>query len=278
MRTPVVTTNATSMPELVRWGQIVDPVDRWWTPLNSWQFLPDVRGIVEALEQPLRTMAVSARQGMDDANCAGRHPQRIRVEQRCARLLVAADAPVGQRNGGGGMIGHLPHCAHARIQFPDLVNLYGCEVADNCVVRPFVEIQAGVSVGATARSNRTFICTGVSIGADVFVGHGVTFTNDLYPVIDSTFVMRGCIVGRGVSIGSGVTILPVVIGVHSIIGAGAVVCDDLPPLCVAVGNPAGHPAISAVSRSAMPTSPIARVTICTPMRDSANKLQLRGAH
>lgn len=49
--TPVVTTNATSMPELVRWGQIVDPVDRWWTPLNSWQFLPDVRGIVEALEQ-----------------------------------------------------------------------------------------------------------------------------------------------------------------------------------------------------------------------------------
>lgn len=127
----------------------------------------------------------------------------------------------------------------ARIQFPDLVNLYGCEVADNCVVGPFVEIQAGVSVGRNSKiESHTFICTGVSIGADVFVGHGVTFTNDLYPVIDSAFVMRGCIVGRGVSIGSGATILPVVIGVHSIIGAGAVVCDDLPPLCVAVGNPA----------------------------------------
>lgn len=126
-----------------------------------------------------------------------------------------------------------------RIQFPDLVNLYGCTIEDGCMVGPFVEIQTGVTIGRGSKiESHTFICTGVTIAREVFIGHGVTFTNDLYPVIDSTFVMRRCLVGRGVSIGSGSTILPVRIGAHAIIGAGAVVCDDVPALSIAVGNPA----------------------------------------
>lgn len=126
-----------------------------------------------------------------------------------------------------------------RIQFPDLVNLYGCTIEDDCMVGPFVEIQAGCVIGARSKiESHTFVCTGVTIGDDVFIGHGVMFTNDLYPVIDSTFVMRRCLVGRGVSIGSGATILPVRIGAHAIIGAGAVVCDDVPALSIVAGSPA----------------------------------------
>ena len=104
---------------------------------------------------------------------------------------------------------------------------------------PFVEIQAGCVIGARSKiESHTFVCTGVTIGDDVFIGHGVMFTNDTYPVIDSTFVMRRTSVGRGASIGSGATILPVRIGSHSIVGAGSVVVDNVPALSIVAGNPA----------------------------------------
>ena len=126
-----------------------------------------------------------------------------------------------------------------RIQFPDQVNIYGCVIEDDCMIGPFVEIQAGVCIGRGSKiESHSFVCTGVTIGREVFIGHGVVFTNDLYPVIDSTFVMRRCIVGRGSSIGSGATILPVHIGSHAIVGAGSVVCEDVPALCIVAGNPA----------------------------------------
>lgn len=130
--------------------------------------------------------------------------------------------------------------AGARIPFPDLVNLYGCFVGAGTFIGPFVEIQRGVTVGAGCKiESHTFICSGVTIEGRVFVGHGVTFTNDLYPAIaNPARDLLSTWVCADVAIGSGATILPVAIGFGAIIGAGTVVTKDIPPLSVAVGNPA----------------------------------------
>lgn len=127
----------------------------------------------------------------------------------------------------------------AIIYHPDLCNLYGCTIGAHSTVGPFVEVQRGVTVGKFSKiSSHTFICDGVTIGDRVFVGHSVSFTNDLYPAITGPFVKVQTVIEDDVSIGSGATILPVTIGRGAIIGAGAVVTKDVPAYAIVAGNPA----------------------------------------
>jgi acetyltransferase-like isoleucine patch superfamily enzyme len=122
-------------------------------------------------------------------------------------------------------------------------NLYGCTLADDVFVGPFVEIQCGAVIGARTRvQSHTFICEGVTIGADCFVAHGVCFTNDdfktgAYIRNDASQLLK-TEVGDGVCIGSGATLLPVRICDGVVIGAGSVVTRDLLEKGIYAGNPA----------------------------------------
>jgi acetyltransferase-like isoleucine patch superfamily enzyme len=130
----------------------------------------------------------------------------------------------------------------------DFVNLYGCEIEANTKIGPFVEIQRGARIGKNCKvSSHTFICEGVTIEDDVFVGHNVSFINDRYPraTVDGRlqtpedWQMERTVVKRGASVGTSATILcGVVIGENAIVGAGSVVTRDVPPGAVVVGNPA----------------------------------------
>ena len=131
----------------------------------------------------------------------------------------------------------------------DFVNLYGCDIGDNTRIGAFVEIQKGATIGRNCKiSSHTFICEGVTIEDEVFIGHGVTFTNDLFPraTTDGGRPQESsdwsCIptrVRRGASIGSGVTVLcGVTIGSRAMVGAGSVVTRDIPDHAVVAGNPA----------------------------------------
>lgn len=124
------------------------------------------------------------------------------------------------------------------IPHPDLVNLYGCKVGNGCFVGPFVEIQRGVVIGDGSRiQSHTFICSGVTVGRDVFVAHGVMFVNDRYPVHDEA--IESVLVEDLVVLGSNVTIVsPCRIGRGAVVGAGAVVVNDVPPGKLVFGNPA----------------------------------------
>lgn len=126
-----------------------------------------------------------------------------------------------------------------KIPFPDLVNLFDCRIGNYTFVGPFVEIQRGVTIGQFCKiESHSFICEGVTIGDRCFVGHGATFTNDLFPAIDAAPVrLFQTLVGNDVVIGSGATILPCRIGDGVVIGAGAVVVDPAPPWSVIAGNP-----------------------------------------
>jgi UDP-2-acetamido-3-amino-2,3-dideoxy-glucuronate N-acetyltransferase len=128
------------------------------------------------------------------------------------------------------------------------VNLYGCEIGDETRIGTFVEIQKGVVVGRRCKiSSHTFVCEGVTIEDEVFIGHGVMFTNDRLPrattaegelQTDSDWTVVRTRVGRRASIGSGAVILPgVEIGEGALVGAGAVVTRDVPAGAVVVGNP-----------------------------------------
>lgn len=121
-----------------------------------------------------------------------------------------------------------------------LVNLYGCALAAGVTIGPFVEIQRGARVGVDSKvCSHAFICGGAQIGARVFIGHGVMFCNDAYPVIGGPLRLQPVVIEDDVSIGSGAVILPGVrIGQGAMIGAGAVVVGDVRPLTVVVGNPA----------------------------------------
>jgi acetyltransferase-like isoleucine patch superfamily enzyme len=136
-----------------------------------------------------------------------------------------------------------------RINYPELVNLYGCSVGENTRIGAFVEIQKNAIIGARCKiSSHTFICEGVVIEDEVFVGHGVMFVNDLYPRATNpdgslqTEADWKCVetrLKRRASIGSNATILAgITIGESSLIGAGAVVTRDVPDYAIAAGAPA----------------------------------------
>jgi len=123
------------------------------------------------------------------------------------------------------------------------VNLYGCDIGDDCFIGPFVEIQRGVVLGSRVRvHSHSFICECVSIGDDCFIGHGVMFTNDKFssgsPAGGDRSKWQATIIGNHVSIGSNATLLPVRICDHVVIGAGAVVTKDITESGIYAGNPA----------------------------------------
>ena len=139
--------------------------------------------------------------------------------------------------------------AEVRIHHPDLVNLYGCKVGNETRIGAFVEIQKGAVIGARCKiSSHTFICEGVEIEDEVFVGHGVMFTNDLYPraarpdglpQTEADWKVVPTFVRRRASIGSNATLLAgITIGEGSLVGAGAVVCENVPAGAIVAGVPA----------------------------------------
>lgn len=121
-----------------------------------------------------------------------------------------------------------------------LTNLYGCEIGNHSMIANFVEIQKGVKVGDSVRvSSHTFLCEGVTIEDNVFIGHGVMTINDKHPVPNnSKWRAANTLIKRGASIGSGAVIFPVTIGKNAVVGAGAVVTKDVPDGVTVVGNPA----------------------------------------
>jgi acetyltransferase-like isoleucine patch superfamily enzyme len=136
-----------------------------------------------------------------------------------------------------------------RIFFPDLVNIYGCELGKKTQVGPFVEIQSDVRIGAYCKiQSHSFICSGVSLEDGVFIGHGVMFVNDLYPraitaegeyqspadwQLVRTHIKRAASIGSNATIRGGISI-----GEYALIGAGAVVLEDVPDFAIVVGVPA----------------------------------------
>jgi acetyltransferase-like isoleucine patch superfamily enzyme len=135
------------------------------------------------------------------------------------------------------------------VKIYDFVNIYGCKIDDNSKIGTFVEVQKGATIGKNCKiSSHSFICEGVQIADNVFVGHGVMFTNDLFPRAtnpdgsvqnEEDWTLTLTHVKKGVSIGSNATILcGITIGENALIGAGSVVTKDVPSNTVVVGNPA----------------------------------------
>ena len=135
------------------------------------------------------------------------------------------------------------------VKLSKFINLYGCTIGDNTKIGAFVEIQKNAFVGKNCKiSSHTFICEGVIIEDDVFVGHNVTFINDMYPratapdgtlQTEADWAVAPTLVKKGASIGSSCTILAnVTIGENAILGAGSVITKDVPPNTIVAGNPA----------------------------------------
>jgi UDP-2-acetamido-3-amino-2,3-dideoxy-glucuronate N-acetyltransferase len=148
-------------------------------------------------------------------------------------MPISADVKLGQR---------------VKIPRPDLVNLYGCSIGDDTRIGTFVEIQKRATVGERCKiSSHTFVCEGVTIEDEVFIGHGVMFTNDPYPratadgrpQTEDDWAVVPTLVKRGASIGSGVVVLcGRTIGEGALVGAGAVVTHDVPDYGLVYGVPA----------------------------------------
>lgn len=137
----------------------------------------------------------------------------------------------------------------ANVRLSKFINLYGCEIGDETKIGAFVEIQKNAKVGNRCKvSSHSFICEGVMIEDNVFIGHGVMFTNDSYPrattgdgnlQTEADWKVEKTVVRRGASIGTGTTILPnLSIGENAIVGAGSVITKDVPANAVVAGNPA----------------------------------------
>ncbi len=135
------------------------------------------------------------------------------------------------------------------VKIYDFVNLYGCEIGDHSKVGTFVEVQKGAKIGKNCKiSSHTFICEGVTIEDDVFIGHNVTFINDMYPratveggglQTEADWVCIPTLIKKGASIGSSTTLLAgITVGEKAIVGAGSVVTKDVPPETIVAGNPA----------------------------------------
>ncbi|WP_298340716.1 acyltransferase [uncultured Algibacter sp.] len=129
------------------------------------------------------------------------------------------------------------------VKIVEPVNLYGCEIGDNCFIGPFVEIQKDVIIGRESKiQSHTFICELVTIGSKCFIGHGVMFINDLFsdggPAGGDQSKWKSTNIGNNVSIGSNSTILPIKICDNVVIGAGAVVTKNIEKPGVYAGNPA----------------------------------------
>jgi acetyltransferase-like isoleucine patch superfamily enzyme len=135
-----------------------------------------------------------------------------------------------------------------RVKLSKFINLYGCEIGNDTKIGAFVEIQKNAKVGARCKiSSHTFICEGVTIEDNVFVGHNVAFINDTFPratigqqlQTEKDWKVEKALVKKGASIGSGATILAnVTIGEHALVGAGSVVTHDVPAKAIVAGNPA----------------------------------------
>lgn len=135
------------------------------------------------------------------------------------------------------------------VRLSRFINLYGCEIGDETKIGAFVEIQKNACVGKRCKiSSHAFICEGVVIEDNVFIGHGVTFTNDSYPratanggrlQTEADWKVEPTVIRRGASIGSGATLLcNLSVGENAIVGAGSVVTRDVPPNAIVAGNPA----------------------------------------
>jgi acetyltransferase-like isoleucine patch superfamily enzyme len=135
------------------------------------------------------------------------------------------------------------------VKLSKFINLYGCEIGDETKIGAFVEIQKNATVGKRCKiSSHTFVCEGVTIEDNVFIGHGVTFINDTYPratadaghlQTEADWKVERTVVKKGASIGSGATILSrTSIGENAIVGAGSVVTKDVPANSIVAGNPA----------------------------------------
>jgi len=147
-------------------------------------------------------------------------------------LCIASDVRLGQN-----------------VKLSRFINLYGCEIGDETKIGAFVEVQKGAKIGKRCKiSSHTFICEGVTLEDNVFIGHNVTFINDTYPratnlngelQTDEDWKVEPTLVKRGASIGSGSTILSkVIIGENAIVGAGSVVTKNVPANTIAAGTPA----------------------------------------
>jgi len=135
------------------------------------------------------------------------------------------------------------------VRLSKFINLYGCEIGDETRIGAFVEVQKNARVGRRCKiSSHTFICEGVTIEDNVFIGHGVIFTNDVYPratnasgnlQTETDWRVVPTVIHKGASIGSGTTLLcNLSVGENAIVGAGSVVTKDVPPRAIVAGNPA----------------------------------------
>jgi acetyltransferase-like isoleucine patch superfamily enzyme len=134
------------------------------------------------------------------------------------------------------------------VKLSKFINMYGCEIGDDTKIGAFVEIQKNASVGRQCKiSSHTFVCEGVTIEDNVFIGHGVMFINDIYPratangqlQTEADWKVERTVIKSGASIGTGATILAnVTIGENAIVGAGSVVTKNVPANCIVAGNPA----------------------------------------
>jgi acetyltransferase-like isoleucine patch superfamily enzyme len=137
----------------------------------------------------------------------------------------------------------------SNVRLSKFINLYGCKIGDETKIGAFVEIQKNATVGRRCKiSSHTFVCEGVVIEDNVFIGHGVTFINDSYPrataadgqlQTEADWKVERTVIRSGASIGSGATILcNITVGENAIVGAGSVVTKDVPPNKIVAGNPA----------------------------------------